>query len=102
MTWFCILGATVITIIDFAASGPPSVISRVSVRELLVKTRMLSFALVDEISCQLCFGYSAVKKAPASKSSILDDNSMRPAQLSPSPKIKDLSGEIRASFGSGI
>ncbi len=33
---------------------------------------------------------------------MLDDNSMRPAQLSPSPRIKDLSGEMRASFGSDI
>jgi len=102
MTWFCILGATVITIIDLAANGPPSVISKVSVRVLLVNTRILNLALVDEISCQLCFEYSAVKKALASKGSMLDDSSMRPAQLSPSPRIKDLSGEIRASFGSGI
>ena len=96
------MGATVITIIDLAASGPPSVISKVNVRVLLVNTRILNFALVDEMSCQLCFGYSVVKNALAYRGSMLDDNSIRQAQLSPSPRIKDLSGEMRASLGSGI
>ena len=99
---FCTLGATVITTIDFAAKGPPSVISKVRVRVLLVNTKILNLAFVDEMSVHPCFGYSLVKNALASKGSMLDDSSIRPAQLSPSPKIKDLSGDMRASLGNGI
>ena len=43
---------------------------------LPVNTKILNLALVDEISCQLCFGYSLVKKALAS--TILNEEGFNP------------------------
>jgi hypothetical protein len=63
---------------------------------------MVNLDFVDEIGSHPLFGYSVEKNALVSRGSIDDVSSIRPAQLSPSPRIIDLSGAMRAFLGKGI